>query len=338
MATVSVLMPCFNAENTLEEAFNSLAIQSFSDFEVVAVDDGSSDRTLQIMKEWSQRDKRFRVLHLPHQGILNSLNAGLNICSAPYIARMDADDRCHPRRLEKQVACLETQPELAVVGCLVRLFPEDQVRRGFQIYLAWLNSLVHDADIRRQIFVESPFAHPSVMMRKECLQRVGGYQEKGWPEDYDLWLRLYLAGARFSKVPEVLFDWRERQQRLTRSDSRYSLENFLKAKAHYLTKGPLSTVDAVVVWGAGMTGRRLSKHLIREGVPLVAFVDIDPNKIGSTRRNLPILEPDDLLICLQRYTKPIVLAAVGSRGARQLIRQRLNSMGLQEGHDWWGVA
>jgi glycosyltransferase involved in cell wall biosynthesis len=338
MPTVSVLMPCFNAAKTLEEALNSLAIQSYPDFEIIAVDDGSEDSTPIILNQWARQDKRVRIINQPHQGILVALNTGLQTCTAPYIARMDADDRCHPKRLDHQVAFLETHPNLAVVGCLVTGFPDNQVRRGFQIYLAWLNSLVSDADIRRQIFVESPLAHPSVMMRKDWLDRVGGYQEKGWPEDYDLWLRLYLAGASFAKIAKILLYWRERPQRLTRSDSRYSLENFLKAKAHYITKGPLSNCDGVIVWGAGMTGRRLSKHLVREGASLVAFVDIDPNKIGHTLRSLPILAPDHLPNWLQRYAKPKVLAAVGARGARQLIRQRLNSIGLQEGQDWWGVA
>jgi glycosyltransferase involved in cell wall biosynthesis len=338
MPTVSVLMPCFNAAKTLEEALNSLAIQSYPDFEIIAVDDGSEDSTPIILNQWARQDKRVRVINQPHQGILVALNNGLQTCTAPYIARMDADDRCHPKRLDHQVAFLETHPNLAVVGCLVTGFPDNQVRRGFQIYLAWLNSLVSDADIRRQIFVESPLAHPSVMMRKDWLDRVGGYQEKGWPEDYDLWLRLYLAGARFAKIPKILLYWRERPQRLTRSDSRYSLENFLKAKAHYITKGPLSNCDGVIVWGAGMTGRRLSKHLVREGASLVAFVDIDPNKIGHTLRSLPILAPDHLPNWLQHFAKPKVLAAVGARGARQIIRQRLNSIGLQEGQDWWGVA
>ncbi|MFU8772664.1 MAG: glycosyltransferase, partial [Anaerolineales bacterium] len=287
---------------------------------------------------WANRDRRVRVINQPHRGILSALNSGLQACKSPYIARMDADDHSLPERFEHQVANLDKHPDTAVVGCLVRGFPPQKVREGFQIYLSWLNSLVSDADIRRQIFVESPFAHPSVMMRKDWLDRVGGYREMGWPEDYDLWLRLYLVGARFLKVEKFLLEWRESPERLTRSDRRYSVENFLRAKAHYLTKGPLFNCDSVIVWGAGMTGRRLSKHLIREGAPLVTFVDVDPKKIGRTLRMLPIIDPKNLPNYLQRYPKTKVLAAVGARGARQLIRQQLNSMGLQEGKDWWGVA
>src|SRR3990172_3586333 len=117
----------------------------------------------------------------------------------------------------------------------------------FRLYLDWLNSLVSDADIRREIFVESPLAHPSVVFLRRWVEQVGGYQDHGWPEDYDLWLRLYLAGANFAKVPEVLLYWRESPERLTRRDGRYALENFLRAKAHYLKRGPLAGGEAVII-------------------------------------------------------------------------------------------
>ncbi|MCH7480189.1 MAG: hypothetical protein IIC79_02230 [Chloroflexi bacterium] len=225
-----------------------------------------------------------------------------------------------------------------LVSCLVEAFPKEDVREGFRIYIEWLNSLVSAEDLRREIFVESPVAHPSVMYRRAAVQEIGGYQENGWAEDYDLWLRMYLDGAHFAKIPQVLLQWREHPQRLTRTDSRYSLENFLRAKAHYLARGPLADRDAVIIWGSGMTGKRISKHLLRQDLPLVAFIDIDPKKIGRTRRGLPILSPDDLMAEWNQHQKPALLAAVGARGARQLIRDRLNHLGLKEAVDWWGVA
>jgi glycosyltransferase involved in cell wall biosynthesis len=267
-----------------------------------------------------------------------ALNNGWHACQSPLIARMDADDLAHPERLERQVAFLDMNPEIGVVACRVEGYPQEEVRQGFMVYLDWQNSLLTDVDIRREMFVESPLAHPSVVIRQEWLSRVGGYQDHGWPEDYDLWLRLYLAGARFAKLPDFLLHWREHPQRLTRQDSRYSLENFLRLKAHYLARGPLNGKGAVLVWGAGMMGRRLSKHLLRQGVPLTAFVDIDPAKIGRTRWRLPIISPEKLPAWWQAAEYPAVLAAVGARGARQLIRQHLNQLGLREARDWWSVA
>jgi hypothetical protein len=87
-----------------------------------------------------------------------------------------------------------------------------------------------------------------------------------------------------------------------------------------------------------MMGRRLSKQLIRRGAPVAAFIDVDPKKIGKTRRSFPIIAPDDLPDWWKRYANPVVLAAVGARGARRLIRQQLNRLGLKEGYDWWAAA
>lgn len=332
--SISVLLPCYNAASTLAEALLSLEAQTLTDFEVMAVDDGSTDGSLEILQSWAQRDARFKFLAKPHEGIITALNAGLAECRAGYIARMDADDRCKPERLELQAQFLNENPETALVSCLVKGFPDEQVQDGFRIYMEWQNSLLRDADIVREIFIESPFAHPSVMFRKEWVEQTGGYQERGWPEDYDLWMRLWLAGGHFGKVPQVLFEWREASQRLTRTDNRYAMENFLRLKAHYLVQGPLQGRQAVFIWGAGMMGRRLGKQLQHREAPLAAYIDIDPKKIGHTRRGLPILSPEELPEWWRRFPKPILLAAVGTRGARPLIRARLEEYGLSEGEDW----
>lgn len=335
---VSVLMPCFNAAHTLDLAVESILEQSFTELELVAVDDGSTDDTGAKLRDWAGQDARVRPLKLEHGGIIQALNAGLAACRGSLIARMDADDRSYPERIAKQVDYLDQHPTVDVVGCLVEGFPGDAVAEGFQIYMQWLNNLQTPEAIARELYIESPLAHPSVLMRRAALQLVGGYQEHGWPEDYDLWLRMHAAGIRCAKVPQVLLGWREHADRLTRTDSRYSVENFLRAKAHYLCRGPLRGRQAVVLWGAGQMGRRLAKHLQRGGANLVAFVDIDPGKIGRRKRGVPVIAADQLQSTLQRYASWMVLAAVGSRGARALIRERLVELGMVEGEDFYAVA
>ncbi len=335
MSAVSVLLPCYNAAATLDEALESLARQTFPDFEIIAVDDGSTDGTADILQSWASRDPRLRLLSCRHAGIVAALNAGLQACSAPYVARMDADDRVLPERLALQVAYLDQHPEIDLVSCRSVGFPSDQVRPGFQVYIDWQNTLLDESEIRREIFVESPFPHPSVTFRRQVVLKAGGYQDLGWPEDYDLWLRLAQSGSRFAKLPEVLLEWREHPGRLTCVDKRYSLENFIRLKAHYLARGPLAGRQAVILWGAGMLGRRLSKHLVRQGLPLVAFVDIDLRKIGRSLRNLPIISPEELPGLWDRLDHPAVLVSVGARGARQIIRRRLTGFGLLEEQDWW---
>jgi hypothetical protein len=179
-------------------------------------------------------------------------------------------------------------------------------------------------------------AHPSVVVRRELLEAAGGWRDLGWPEDYDLWLRLLAVGTRFAKVERFLFFWRDHGARLTRTDPRYTVPRFLACKAHHLARGPLAGARRVVLWGAGQTGRRLAKHLLAEGVALDAVVDIDPAKIGRTLRGAPVIAPEALAVRLGDGV--VVLAAVASRGARDLIRARLVALGLDEGRDFYCVA
>jgi glycosyltransferase involved in cell wall biosynthesis len=336
--SISVLLPVYNGEEFLEECLGSLTEQSLEDFEVVAVDDGSTDATAVILKRWSDQDTRFRVLARPHSGLVETLNTGLANCRGEFVARMDADDRAHSRRFEMQLRAFDEDPDLDVVACLVSHFPDETLRQGLRIYEAWLNSLVTHDQILRERFIESPIPHPAAMVRRSVLDEAGGYREVGFPEDYDLWLRLAAAGKRFGKVPETLYYWRHHEARLTFTDPRYAVERFLACKAHHLAEGPLRGVERVIVWGSGQTGRRLSKHLIREGASVTGFIDIDPAKIGGTLRGRPIHPPEKLQELLRETESRIVLAAVSSRGARALIRQQLEALGLLETVDFWCVA
>ena len=335
---VSVLLPVFDAGPYLAECLDSLEAQTFGDYEIVAVDDGSADDSGAILVSRARADPRLVVVTRPHEGLIAPLNAGLELCRGDLIARMDADDVAHPRRLEMQVDALAGDPDLDVVSSLVRHFPDSAVGQGFRVYEEWLNSLVEHDEIVRDRFVESPLAHPSVTLRRRSLTALGGYRDLGWPEDYDLWLRLIAAGSRVRKIPEVLLYWRQHEGRLTRTDRRYAVERFLACKARHLVEGPLHGVSRVVVWGAGQTGRRLSKHLIRGGAPVEAFVDVDPAKVGRTLRSRPIHGPEDLPELLEPKGGVPVVTAVSSRGARTLIRERLGSLGLTETRDFWCAA
>jgi glycosyltransferase involved in cell wall biosynthesis len=332
--TVSVLLPAYNAQDTVRQAVRSLLRQTFADFEIIAVDDGSTDRTGSILDDLATSDLRVRVLHLQHSGLVSALNSGLAECSGDLIARMDADDVCHPERLRLQVEFMREHSEVGVCGCLVRSFPRNEVKGGFLRYEAWLNSVVTHEEIARDIFVESPLVHPSAMMRADDLREIGGYRDMGWPEDYDLWLRFFTAGRRFGKVPQTLLFWREHADRLTFTDSRYALENFLRLKAHFLAQVVRQKGRPLVVWGAGMIGRRLIKHLVREGVQPVAVVDIDPRKIGRTLRGAPVIWPEEL----RAHRDAFIVAAVGSAGAREIIRSHLRRLGRTEITDFLCAA
>lgn len=330
---VSVLLPVFNAAETLPACLKSLDRQTLGDFEVVAVDDGSTDGSTESLRAWGRRDGRVRVLERPHRGLVPSLDDGLEACTGRLVARMDADDIAHPRRLELQAEMLESRPDLTVVSCLVRHFPAVRVAEGFRLYDEWLNSLTDHRTMAMERFVESPVAHPSVMFRKQAVEVVGGYRDRGWPEDYDLWLRLFERGSLFAKIPRVLLFWREGADRLSRTDPRYASDAFLRCKAHFFARGPAAEGATVILWGAGPNGKRLHRNLNDEGVAVKAVIDIDPTKIGRQVRGTRVFPPESLPGL--RDDRTVVVAAVASRGARQLIRRRLVDFGLLEGRDYW---
>lgn len=339
---VSVLLPVRDGAAHLPEAIASLGAQTFTDFEVLAVDDGSGDETPDVLAEWSARDSRVRVLRQPSSGIVAALERARGEARAPWLARMDADDVCEPGRLAAQLARMEREPSLVACGTGVRYFPRREVRDGARRYEKWLNSAVTPDDIAREIFVECPLAHPTFFLRADAVAQVGGYRERGWAEDYDLLLRLWAAGGRLAQVTEPLLRWREGPDRLSRTDPRYGPDAFLACKVHHLGRTLLVGRAGVVVWGAGPVGKAAARALAAAGHALCGFVELDPRKIGQQIHGAPVLGVEE---ALSKYGPgegsggaPLHLAAVGQPGARDRIRGTLEGAGLRELEDFVAIA
>lgn len=334
-------MPVRDGARTVARAVDGVRAQTFPDWELIAVDDGSRDGTVEILKAFARSDPRIRVLVRPREGIVSALNAGIAAVSrGELIARMDADDEMHPDRLAEQVAFLDAPPNrgIGVAGCLVEHGGDAQAAAGYALHVAWLNSLVTPEEIALNRFVESPLAHPSVMFRRELVERHGGYRDGSFPEDYELWLRWLDAGVRMAKVPRVLLRWNDPPERASRTDPRYSPEAFFATKAPWIARwlkrhglGSGST-RKLWVWGAGRPTRKRADLLAAEGIPPAGYIDIDPRKateaIGGTGR--PVLLADEL----PPPSEAFVLGYVASRGARDLVRSALTRRGYAEGRDF----
>ena len=330
---LTVLLPVRDAEATLDQALRSLWRQTFDRFQVLAVDDGSRDRTPRILAEHAARERRLRILDGAGRGLVAALELARSHAETPYLARFDADDLCHPDRFRVQLRYLEDHPRTAAVGSRVALFPRRALGPGWRRYERWLNGLVTPADHAREIFVESPLAHPSVILRAEAVARVGGYREAPWAEDYDLWLRLAAAGWDLAKVDRTLLAWRHTPSRLSMTSPRYGRDAFLAARAHYLARHPSLAGKRAAVWGAGRTGRRLARHLAPQGVQVTRFYDVDPDKIGGRIGQAPVRSWTEL----PPPGEPL-LVAVGAPGARALIRPEALRRGYREGETLWFVA
>jgi glycosyltransferase involved in cell wall biosynthesis len=329
-------MPARDAAATLPETLSSLAGQTWDDWELVVVDDGSRDETGAILAAWAARDERIRVIRRAEAGgIVAALNEAVAAARGPIIARMDADDIALSERLARQRERLLAPDAPGIVGCGVRYFPEEAVGGGARRYEAWLNSLVTPEEHSRDLFVECPLAHPTFMLRREVLDAVGGYRACGWAEDYDLVLRIWRHGSPIAKVPEVLLLWRESPGRASRVHPDYQPEAFRRCKVHYLRQSYLVGNRPALVWGASRIGKLFARELIAAGTPLYGFVELDPRKIGQTIYGAPVLPLPD---ALTRRGEAFGLSAVGGEGAREEIRATLLAAGWIEGQDFCCVA
>ena len=283
---VSVLIPVYNAERTLAEALDSIAVQTLRRHEVVLVLNGCTDDTEAIARAYSQRDPRVRILTQPEAGIVPALNAGLKACKAPLVARLDADDLMLPTRLQRQYEALREHPEWSLVSSQVRYGvigdetsateePLDAAPGSIAAYVKWLNTMKRPGELRRMRFVDSPVAHPSVCYRRDIVRDLGGYRLRQATEDYDLWLRMFGAGLTFGKVDEALVVWRDRPQRLTRTDPRCGRAAVLKLRHQFLVDGPLSR-RRCRIWTSGPRGQRHVAGLRNAGATIADVITTAP--------------------------------------------------------------
>jgi glycosyltransferase involved in cell wall biosynthesis len=208
---ISVILPVYNAQSYLRESIESILNQSFQDFELIMINDGSIDGSLSIMESYA--DQRIRIINQSNAGLPISLNRAIATAKGKYLARQDADDISLPERLSKQVAYLDDHPQCALLGSWAQILVANALTN---------RSLAHphlNSDIQLKLLFFNCFVHSSVMIRKSALEISGLYpeeKEKFPPEDYDLWLRI-AKHWEVANLPEVLLYYRELPNSISRS-------------------------------------------------------------------------------------------------------------------------
>ncbi len=200
---VSVVLPVYNAAPYLSEAIQSILNQTYQNFELIIIDDASTDNSWAIITQFAQQDKRIRTLRNERNLKLSkTLNRGIEHASGVYIARMDADDISLPDRLEKQVAYMDMHPEVGISGGSM------EIMHAAGDVFAKRTYHLNDQDIRSHIFRYSPYSHPLIIMRKTILDKVGGYRDEYNPaEDYELYFRIG-AVSKFGNLSDTLLKYR----------------------------------------------------------------------------------------------------------------------------------
>ncbi len=332
-------MPARNAEATIGMAIQSCLSQTFPDFEMVLVDHGSTDGTYSLMKKFARQDARIQVLKArAGASFIAAANLAWHEARGKLIARMDADDFAYSAKLQHQVRLMAEHPELGACATQVRIRkragggPPDQ---GYAEYETWINSVISPEEIASQRFIDSPVPNPTALIRRTVLEQLDGYADRTWAEDYDFWLRMMEKGIPIGKVDKVLLDWYDSDSRATRRQSRYSLENFQLAKAHYLSRMDSVLEKGVAICGAGPIGKKVARMLKDEGVFVEAFFEVSENRIGNQIGGVPVFASDQIA---EWKGRAVLIGAVGVPGGRDAVRELVNPLGFVEGTDFFCVA
>jgi GT2 family glycosyltransferase len=305
---VSVVLPIYNGGPFLADAVNSILAQTFRDFELIAIDDGSRDTSGEILDRFALADSRVRALHQTNTGIIGALNRGLALARGEFIARMDADDVAQPERLARQAVFLDAHPNIAVVGSAVTLIDERGKRIRDVAYPVTPEAVAEFLEIG------APLAHPAVMMRRDAVLAVGGYREAyRHAEDYDLWLRM-AERYRMANLPDRLLLYRQHE---AKHSFTYAVEQ------RFATRIALAAARC----------RRAGRPDPTDGLTALVPQDIDRFDLSPRERaTIPLDLADALLAADPAMAKPnaarqaielVALADVAAADGARLVRTML---------------
>ncbi|MCG9910273.1 MAG: glycosyltransferase [Flavobacteriales bacterium] len=326
---VSVILPVCNAEKTIERSVLSIINQSFQNWELLLLENGSTDSTSEKCLKLSKSDERISYYSLEPKGLVHALNQGILLSKAPLIARMDADDFSLPERLEKQYQFLQNHPETGLISGLVLFDSEIKDAEGYHLYVHQINRWKTANQIRKYRLIESPFAHPSVMFRKSLIDLYGLYSTDPIPEDYELWLRWMNEGVIMNKLDEPILIWNDSPSRLSRNHNHYSQEAFDHIRYYYvaewLKKNRTPSLE-LYVWGGGKKANQKLKMLSRYiSLEISGIIDVKPTHKETKRIHYSEIPPPG---------KIFILSMVSNRGKYAEIESFLESRGYEVEKDF----
>ena len=275
---ISIVMPMRNALPYLEECIESIINQTYTNWELVVVNDHSTDQSFNVLQSFSDKDERIKVLNTDGKGIIDALRLAYSKTSGTYISRMDADDIMPPKKLELMRNKLIEFPEAVITGKIKYI--GENLREGYQKYETWMNDMMENGSHYEQIFRECVIPSPAWMIKRELFDQIDGFNPDTYPEDYDLTLRMYEANIPFKAVKELVHIWRDYQERTSRNDPNYAFNTFEVLKTQYFLKINHNPSKTLVLWGGGKKGKNIAKLLIEYKVPFV-FACNNPKKINQ---------------------------------------------------------
>jgi glycosyltransferase involved in cell wall biosynthesis len=273
-------MPFKNTAAFLPGCLESICRQDYENWELIAVDDASTDHSRKLVLQWAEHEPRIRMVPNEGRGIIPALRTALSHSRGALISRMDSDDKMAQGRLGDMVKQLQQHGQGHIALGLVEYFSHRGISDGYARYQRWLNGLTRSGNNFREIYKECVIPSPCWMVYREDLQACGAFRPDRYPEDYDLCFRFYQAGLKCLPSSRILHYWRDYDHRTSRTSAHYAQNYFLDIKLHYFLKLDREPLRPLVVWGAGTKGKSIAKNLKAEGHAFRWLCD-NPRKIGK---------------------------------------------------------
>lgn len=277
---VSILIPFKDTEAYLPECLDSIRQQDYQNWEVLAVDDASTDGSYDLVRRYASEDTRIQVLKNQGSGIIPALRNAYAHCQGRLITRMDSDDIMAPDKIGSMANALIEKGKGHLALGQVAYFSHRGISNGYARYEAWLNRLTKTGSNFTEIYKECVVPSPCWMVFQEDFEACGAFAPDRYPEDYDLTFRFYERGLKCIASDKVLHHWRDYDTRTSRTSEHYAANYFLDIKLHYFLKLDHDANRPLVVWGAGNKGKTIAKSLMDRNIAFEWICD-NPKKIGK---------------------------------------------------------
>ncbi|CAM4340737.1 glycosyltransferase family 2 protein [Zobellia roscoffensis] len=277
---VSILIPFKDTESFINQCLTSIVSQSYENWQVLAVNDGSTDGSRNLVHAFAKNDSRIQLIDNEGNGIIEALRTAYKHSNGQFITRMDSDDIMTPEKLEIMVKSLLEHGKGHLAIGQVRYFSHRGISNGYERYEKWLNALTQTGDNYTEIYKECVIPSPCWMVHREDLDLCGAFTPNLYPEDYDLAFRFYENGLKCIACFKLLHMWRDYDTRTSRTSEHYAQNYFLDIKLRYFLKLDYIPNRPLAVWGAGAKGKEIIKSLQEQNIDFYWVCD-NPKKIGK---------------------------------------------------------
>jgi len=316
---VSILLPIKNAESYLADCLDSILKQSFTNWELLAVNDHSSDNSLALLKKYSQRDARIKCFDNEGNGIIHALRLAYRHSKGTFLTRMDADDRMVNDKLEILIQNWQQVGQGSVAIGQVKYFSATTLGNGYRQYEQWLNQHTQQGTNYQDIYKECVIPSPCWLVHRTDLDRCGAFDSDRYPEDYDLCFRFYQQGLTVIPCQQILHYWRDYPARTSRTHPQYADNRFLELKLDYFLQLEYQKDQPLVLWGAGKKGKWIAQQLVIRSIPF-RWICNNPKKLGKAIYG-HILEDT---VIIQDLLRPKYILAVANKEEQAAIKKQLD--------------